>query len=71
MSGWRIQREARDARIEAGARLARGKIVEARDADAVCWRPSSGRATGFAWKATTRSRRICSAARCWRSISPR
>jgi malonate decarboxylase alpha subunit len=29
---WQHQREARDARIEAGARLARGKIVEARDA---------------------------------------
>ena len=29
---WRRHREARDARIEAGSRLARGKIVEARDA---------------------------------------
>ena len=29
---WQRHREARDARIEAGARLARGKIVEARDA---------------------------------------
>ena len=29
---WQRHREARDARIEAGSRLARGKIVEARDA---------------------------------------
>ena len=29
---WRRHREARDVRIEAGSRLARGKIVEARDA---------------------------------------
>jgi malonate decarboxylase alpha subunit len=29
---WQHQREARDARIEAGAKLAKGKIVEARDA---------------------------------------
>jgi malonate decarboxylase alpha subunit len=29
---WRRGREARDARIEAGSRLARGKVVEARDA---------------------------------------
>ena len=29
---WQHQREARDARLEAGSRLARGKIVEARDA---------------------------------------
>jgi malonate decarboxylase alpha subunit len=29
---WRRRREARDARIEAGSRLARGKVVEARDA---------------------------------------
>ncbi|MCA1454546.1 malonate decarboxylase subunit alpha [Bradyrhizobium sp. BRP22] len=29
---WQHQREARDARLEAGTRLARGKIVEARDA---------------------------------------
>jgi malonate decarboxylase alpha subunit len=29
---WQHQREARDARLEAGSRLARGKIVDARDA---------------------------------------
>ena len=29
---WQLHREARDARINAGSRLARGKIVEARDA---------------------------------------
>ena len=28
---WQRQRQARDARLEAGARLAHGKIVEARD----------------------------------------
>jgi malonate decarboxylase alpha subunit len=31
MTTWQRQRQARDARIEAGARLAHGKIVEARD----------------------------------------
>jgi len=29
---WKRNREARDARVEAGSRLARGKVVEARDA---------------------------------------
>ena len=32
MPSWQRNREARDARIEAGSRLARGKIVDARDA---------------------------------------
>ena len=32
MTTWQHGREARDARIEAGAKLAKGKIVEARDA---------------------------------------
>ena len=32
MTTWQHGRQARDARIEAGGRLARGKIVEARDA---------------------------------------
>lgn len=32
MKNWQRGREARDARIEAGAKLAKGKIVEARDA---------------------------------------
>src|SRR5882672_7747881 len=32
MTTWQRHREARDARIEAGSRLARGKIVEASDA---------------------------------------
>jgi malonate decarboxylase alpha subunit len=31
-TSWQHRREARNARIEAGAKLARGKIVEARDA---------------------------------------
>ena len=31
VTNWQRHREARDARIEAGSRLARGKIVEARD----------------------------------------
>src|ERR1700754_4356040 len=32
MTNWQRGRQARDARIEAGAKLASGKIVEARDA---------------------------------------
>ncbi|MGY3621071.1 malonate decarboxylase subunit alpha [Bradyrhizobium sp. USDA 10063] len=32
MKNWQRGREARDARVEAGAKLAKGKIVEARDA---------------------------------------
>ena len=35
MTTWQHGREARDARIEAGAKLAKGKIVEARDATAL------------------------------------
>ena len=32
MTTWQRGREARDARIQAGARLAKGKVVDARDA---------------------------------------
>ena len=35
MTTWRHGREARDARVAAGAKLAKGKIVEARDATAL------------------------------------
>src|SRR5580698_272347 len=35
MTDWRKAQAARDARVEAGSKLARGKIVEARDATAL------------------------------------
>jgi malonate decarboxylase alpha subunit len=63
---WQRHREARDARIAAGSKLARGKIVEARDAtrlmeavvrpgDRVCLerQPEAG---GFAQRRAARGR---------------
>ena len=68
---WQNNREARDARIAAGARLAHGKIVEARDAtalleavirpgDRVCLEGDNQKQAD-----------LLGAAPCWRSISPR
>ncbi len=63
--------DAWHARIEAGAKLAKRQDRRGRMTRPTCWKRSYGRAIGFAWRATTRSRRICSAPRFSPSISPR
>ena len=49
---WDSEKRSREERLQAGSKFARGKMVKPADTT----RPSSGRATGSAWRATTRSR---------------